>query len=80
MNEGRRAVELLPVSRDAFDGPVIATNLAVVYAQVGEHALAFEELAPVREVANGPTREMLRVEPEWDSLRADPRFEKLLLL
>ena len=79
IKEGRRAAELLPISVDAFDGPVIATNLAVVYTQVGEYKLAFEELAPVREVANGPTRGMLRVEPEWEPLRADPRFEKLLL-
>jgi TolB-like protein/Tfp pilus assembly protein PilF len=79
IEEGRRAVELLPVSKDAFDGPAIATNLAVVYAQVGEHDLAFEQLVPARELPNGPTRAMLRVEPEWDSLRADPRFEKLLL-
>ena len=33
IEEGRRAVELLPISRDAFDGPGIATNLAVVYAK-----------------------------------------------
>jgi TolB-like protein/Flp pilus assembly protein TadD len=79
VKEGQRAAELLPISMDAFDGPAIATNLAVVYAQVGEHELALRELAPVREVPNGPTRGMLRVEPEWDSLRSDPRFEKLLL-
>jgi tetratricopeptide (TPR) repeat protein len=78
IKEGRRAVELLSISKDAFDGPAIATNLAVIYAQANEHELAFEELAPLREVPNGPTRAMLRVEPEWESLRADPRFEKLL--
>jgi TolB-like protein/Flp pilus assembly protein TadD len=78
IKQGRRAVELLPISQDAFDGPAIATNLAVVYAQVGEHELAFEELAPVRKIPNGPTRGMLRVEPEWESLRAHPLFEKLL--
>ncbi len=79
INEGRSAVGLLPISRDAFDGPAIATNLAVVYAQVGEVDLALEQLALVREVPNGPTRGMLHVEPEWDSLRVDPRFEELLL-
>lgn len=78
IRQGRRAVELLPISQDAFDGPVIATNLAVVYARLGEHDLALEQLAPLREVPNGPTRGMLRGEREWDPLRADPRFEKLL--
>ena len=33
---GRRAVEFLPISKDAYDGPLIATKLAVIYAQVGE--------------------------------------------
>jgi TolB-like protein/Flp pilus assembly protein TadD len=79
IKEARRAVELLPVAQDAFDGPTIATNLAVVYAQVGEHDLALQELTSLLEIPNGPTRGMLRVEPEWDSLRNDPRFQKLLL-
>ncbi len=78
IREGRRALELLPISQDAFDGPVIATNLAMIYAQLGEHELAFEQLRAVREVPNGPTRGMLRAEREWDPLRGDSRFEKLL--
>ena len=78
LREGRRAVGLLPVSKDAYDGPVLATNLAAIYAQVGEHDLALEQLATLVEVPNGPTRGTLRAEPEWDSLRGDPRFEKIV--
>ena len=74
---GQRAVQLLPTSHDAFDGPAIATNLAVVYAQLGEQDLALQELTPLLDIPNGPTRGMLRVEPEWDPLRNDPRFKKL---
>jgi TolB-like protein/Tfp pilus assembly protein PilF len=77
IKEGRRAVKLLPVAQDAFDGPAIATNLAVVYAQVGEPDLALQEITPLLEIPNGPTRGMLRVETEWDALRSDPRFQKL---
>ena len=77
---GRRAVELLPIAKDAFDGPVIATNLAVIYAQVGEPDLALEQLASLVEIPNGPTPALLRVEPEWTPLRGDPRFEKLAAL
>jgi tetratricopeptide (TPR) repeat protein len=77
MREGRHAVELLPVAKDAYDGPVIAANLAVIYAQVGETDLAIEQLAPLIGIPNGPTRALLRIEPEWDSLRGDVRFEKL---
>jgi TolB-like protein/Flp pilus assembly protein TadD len=78
LREGRRAIELLPISKDAYDGPILATNLAVIYAQVGERDLALDQLATLAEVPNGPTPGTLRVEPEWDSLRGDPRFEKIV--
>jgi len=78
LREGRRAVELLPISKDAYDGPLLATNLAAIYAQVGEHDLALEQLATLVERPNGPTPGTLRVEPEWDPLRGDPRFEKIV--
>jgi TolB-like protein/Flp pilus assembly protein TadD len=75
---GRRAVELLPISKDAYDGPLMATKLAVIYAQVGELDLAHELLADLVKSPNGPTSGTLRVEPEWEPLRGDPRFEKLV--
>jgi TolB-like protein len=74
---GHRAVELLPIARDAFDGPLIALKLAVIYAQVGEADGALNLLADLVQWPNGPTPGMLRVEPEWDPLRGDPRFEKI---
>ncbi len=78
LREGRRAVELLPISKDAYDGPILATNLAAIYAQVGKRDLALEQLATLIEVPNGPTPGTLRAEPEWDALRDDPRFEKIV--
>ncbi|HXM74651.1 MAG TPA: hypothetical protein VN904_05200, partial [Chthoniobacterales bacterium] len=78
LREGRRAMELLPIGKDAYDGPIIAINLAVIYAQVGEPDLAIEQLAPLMEIPNGPTRALLRLEPEWDALRNDARFNKLV--
>jgi TolB-like protein/Flp pilus assembly protein TadD len=78
MRAGRRAVELLPISKDAYDGPLMATKLAVIYAQVGEGDRAIELLADLVKSPNGPTPGTLRVEPEWEPLRGDPRFEKLV--
>lgn len=78
IREGERAVDLVPVSRDAYDGPVLATNLAAIYAQVGEKEKAFAQLSALRGLPMGPTAGTLRVEPEWDNIRGDPRFEKLL--
>jgi hypothetical protein len=71
-------VQLLPISSDALDGPLIATNLAAIYAQLGRHDQAFALLEPLVRQIGGPTPGMLRVEPQWESLRADPRFQKLL--
>src|SRR3954471_20518792 len=75
---GRRAVELLPISRDAYDGPFLALKLAVIYAQVGEAGRAIDLVADLLETPNGPTTGSLRIEREWDPLRGNPRFEKLL--
>lgn len=74
---GRRATDLLPTSRDAYDGPLIATKLAVIYAQAGQVDRAIELLQELVTIPNGPTPGTLRVEREWDPLRGDPRFEKL---
>jgi len=75
--EGERAVALLPVATDAYDGPVLAINLAAIYAQLGEKERALAQLGALRGLPMGPTPGTLRIEPEWESLRGDPRFEKL---
>ena len=75
---GRRATELLPISKDAFDGPLIATKLAVIYAHSGETDRALQLLAELIKAPNGPTPGTWRVEPEWDPLRGDSRFQALL--
>lgn len=76
---GTRATELLPISADALDGPLLATNLAVIYAQLGETDHALDELERVVRLPGGPTPGTLRIEPQWDNLRAEARFQKLLV-
>ncbi|HEV2805466.1 MAG TPA: FlgO family outer membrane protein [Chthoniobacterales bacterium] len=75
---GHRAVELLPIAKDAFDGPLVATKLAVIYAETGEPARALVLLEELIHLPNGPTRGALRIEREWDPLRGDRRFANLL--
>ena len=77
LNAAARAGVLLPISRDSFDGPILATTLAAVSAKLGEKDSAIQQLESLVGVPNGPTPGILRVEPAWDSLRDDPRFKKL---
>jgi tetratricopeptide (TPR) repeat protein len=76
--EGKRACELLPVSKDPVDGPFYVTNLALIYAWVGEKDLALEQLAISAEIPAGVTYGELKLSPIWDPLRGDPRFEKIV--
>ena len=76
--EAQRATELLPVANDAFDGPILATNLAVVCARTGEFDRAVTELERVVSLPNGPTPGLLQVERQWDPLRTHPRFKALI--
>ena len=78
LREGRRACELLPISKDAIDGVGLAVYLAQIYAWVGEKDLAIEQIAAVERVPNYLTYGLLKLHPYWDSLRNDPRFEKIV--
>ncbi|TMP96933.1 MAG: tetratricopeptide repeat protein [Verrucomicrobia bacterium] len=78
INEGKRAVELLPESQDAFDGPQGTASLAQIYAWTGEFDEAFRLLDHLLDIPNGLTVPMLKLEPMWDPLRKDPRFQALI--
>ena len=76
--EGQKAVEILPVSTDALDGPTVLTNLAVVYAWTGQTDQAFKQLATAAKIPRGIYYGQLKRSPLWDPLRKDPRFAELL--
>jgi TolB-like protein/Tfp pilus assembly protein PilF len=78
LKEGRHACELLPISKDAIDGTDIAINLAQIYAWTGEKDRAIEQIAAVERVPNTLSYGLLKLHPYWDSLRGDPRFEKIV--
>ena len=78
IREGRRACELLPMSKDAVDGVAFAVNLAQIYAWTGEKDLAMEQLTASLKVPNDLHYGELRLHPLWDALRGDPRFEQLV--
>ncbi len=78
LREGRRACELLPISKDAIDGADIAINLAQIYAWTGEKDLAIEQIAAVERRPNTLSYGLLKLHPYWDPLRGDPQFEKIV--
>jgi serine/threonine-protein kinase len=78
LREGRRAVELLPVEKDSVNGALMIHYLAMIAAWVGEKDLAFEQLALSARTPGGATYGELKLDPFWDPLRGDPRFEKIV--
>jgi TolB-like protein/Tfp pilus assembly protein PilF/predicted Ser/Thr protein kinase len=78
LREGRRAVELLPVEKDAFVGKAMIKYFAVIAAWVGDKDLACEQLAIVLHPPSGVSYGQLKLLPFWDPLRGDPRFEGIV--
>ena len=79
IREARRAVDLKPIAKDSVAGSgMIATTLALVYAWTGERDRALEQLEIVATIPAGPSYGDLRFNPCWDSLRGDPRFDKIV--
>jgi TolB-like protein/Tfp pilus assembly protein PilF len=81
ISEGRRACELVPISKDAWSGPWHIRTLAEIYALLGEKDLALEQLSklqPPQGVCVELNYGELKLDPDWDPLRDDPRFEKIV--
>jgi TolB-like protein/tRNA A-37 threonylcarbamoyl transferase component Bud32 len=79
IKEGERAVQLIPASKNAIEGAMLIQYMAVTYAWAGEKDRAIERLAdaaklPGSHVSYGN----LRLNPLWDPLRGDPRFEAII--
>ena len=87
LREGRRAVEIEPESQNAFHGANMAACLALIHALLGERD---EAITLIERLLSTPgpvawpdfpqniTQADLRLRWEWDSLRSDPRFQKIL--
>src|SRR5216117_3997012 len=78
LREGRRAIELLPVERDAINGMRMIVCLARISAWVGDNDLACEQLLHASRLPGGVSYGELKLLPWWDPLRGDPCFEKIV--
>jgi len=79
IKEAERAITLLPSGKDAVDGPRGEENLAFVEVLLGDKDSAIPRLQHLLEIpySNCLTPALLRLHPQWDPLRGDPRFQKL---
>jgi serine/threonine-protein kinase len=78
LREGRRAIELLPVTKDSINGAHMIEFFAVIAAWVGEKDLACEQLAIATRLPGSLSYGVLKLFPTWDPLRGDPRFEQIV--
>ncbi len=81
LEEGRRAIELLPVAKDSMNGNLMIEYFAITAAWADEKDLALQQLeigvrAPVPSLVVSYGE--LKLLPFWDPLRGDPRFEKIV--
>jgi tetratricopeptide (TPR) repeat protein len=79
IREAERAITLLPSAKDAVDGPSFEEQLAFVEALVGDKSRAILTLRHLLEIpySDCVTPALLRLDPKWDPLRGDLRFQKL---
>ncbi len=78
LREGQRALELTPIAKDSLDGADVLYFYAVICAWTGEYDLAIEQLKTLAKIPAGVFYGDMRLNPYWDSLRGDPRFEKIV--
>jgi len=83
LSEGRRAMELVHPVQDPMFGQHTnesfrIRSFAMICAWAGQRELALEQLEAVTKIPGGPSYGELRLDPMWDPLRGDPRFEKIV--
>jgi serine/threonine protein kinase/tetratricopeptide (TPR) repeat protein len=78
LQEGRRAVELVPIEEDAITGQSMNQYFAMIAAWAGDKQLACEQLEAAMQRPNSLSYGQLKLLPFWDPLRGEPRFEKLV--
>ena len=76
--EGNRACKILPYSRDSWVGPQLINNLAMIYTWAGDKESALKQVEASVNVPSGISYGELKLNPDWDPLRGDPRFEKII--
>jgi tetratricopeptide (TPR) repeat protein len=77
LRHARQAAEMLPPSVDAVAGPMCEIRLAQVLAMTGDRDGAFDKLAKLVKLPFSLNHGDLKLNPMWDDLRNDPRFDRI---
>jgi eukaryotic-like serine/threonine-protein kinase len=78
IQRGERGVVLVPIAKDAHLGPYVQHQLVRIYILVGEYERALDRLEPLLKVPYSLSPAWLRIDPNFDPLRGNPRFERLV--
>lgn len=78
IREGELAVARIPISKDAFAGPYYQFYLVRSYLLLGEPEKALDRLEPLLKIPFILSKDWLKIDPTFDSLRGNPRFQKLV--
>ena len=78
IKEGERGVELLPVSKEAWNGFYREADLAKIYTMVGKYDLAIEKLDYLLSIPGELSAPYIRIDPVWKPLLNNPRLQKVL--
>jgi tetratricopeptide (TPR) repeat protein len=78
LKEAQQAVDLMPVSKDAYDGPLILQGLAQVYTWTGDYDRALDQLQTLLGMPGYISYGYLKTDPAWEPLHGHPRFQPLL--
>jgi serine/threonine-protein kinase len=78
LRHARHANEMLPLSVDALDGAMCEMNLAAVLVMTGDRDAIFDQLSKLVTLPFGLSHGDLKLDPVWDAIRNDPRFDRIL--
>jgi TolB-like protein len=78
ISEAQHAIELMPVSKDIYDGALVLEGLAQVYAWSGDRDRAIELVKELVSIPGYTNYGRLKLHPLWSPLHGDPRFENIV--
>jgi tetratricopeptide (TPR) repeat protein len=78
VREGKKAVELLPLSKDAAYGIPFVEDLAQIYIIIGDQETAIDQIEMLFTIPSWISVQYLKINPLYDRLKDNPRFQKLI--